>query len=145
MDQESQDALRRYIPPHCQDGMRAYIEQRQPVGNFLTAVLENNLMEACARGDDINRNALHQYSLFLYNYAPSACYGSKAKVTAWLERHDEQRFKVDRDSHCTEQVTRTTLIEDYRAVGEDVAVWVECANVGDSHTIDSNITVTRVK
>ena len=41
-----------------------------PVGHFLTAVLENDFIEACCRADSTNKMLLPMYALFLYNHVP---------------------------------------------------------------------------
>ena len=73
-----------YLPGHMRGAMKRYIENRIPPGSFLTAVLSNDLMEACGRADDINRHALFDYCTWLFNYAPRGCYGSPQAVAAWL-------------------------------------------------------------
>jgi hypothetical protein len=71
------------IPEHCQAGLRRHIEDGGEVGDFLTAVLSNNLSEAVMRADAINLNRLRDYMLFLHNFAPPNCFGSAEKVEAW--------------------------------------------------------------
>jgi len=73
-----------YIPRRMMEGLRRYIEGHCPVGDFLTAVLENNLSEAVGRADDENASNLAAYIGYLYNEAPSQCWGSPEKVSAWL-------------------------------------------------------------
>lgn len=73
------------IPPHCREGLIEYIRVGRPVGSFLTAVLSNDLREAFSRADDENLHALIDYVKYLYNYAPSQCWGSPSKVTRWIE------------------------------------------------------------
>jgi hypothetical protein len=74
------------IPGHMIGGMRRYIECGIRPGDFLTAVLSNDLMEACGRADYANRHCLFNYATFLYNYAPRECFGSPERVDAWIER-----------------------------------------------------------
>ena len=74
------------LPEHMQEGMKLYIENGIPPGDFLLAVLENNLMEAFGRADSINRYALFDFCQFLYNKAPPQCYGSPDKVAEWLNK-----------------------------------------------------------
>ena len=74
------------IPEHCQSGLRRYIENGCDVGGFLTAVLENNLVEAFGRADLENQVNMRQYADFLYNQAPSECWGSRSKVVAWMKK-----------------------------------------------------------
>ena len=71
-------------PNHLGDGLKRYIEQRVPMGGFMTAVLENNLKEACGRADHINIRLLPEIVGWLYNEAPAQCWGSPAKVKEWL-------------------------------------------------------------
>ena len=48
-----------------------------PIGDFLTAVVRNDLSEACFRADDTNRKVLYLYALFLVNKVPG--FREKAK------------------------------------------------------------------
>ena len=43
-----------------------YFEGR-PLGNFLTAVVQDKFYEAALRADDVNRKAFYLYALFLAN------------------------------------------------------------------------------
>lgn len=78
-------ALECGIPERMIGGLAFYILYRIQPGSFLEAVLENDLMEALGRADFENAGLLNAYARFIYNYAPQACHGSKAKVKAWLE------------------------------------------------------------
>lgn len=83
------------IPGHMLDSLRGYIEHGCPVGHFLTAVLENDLAEACARADDDNMRVIPAYVAYLYNEAPGACWGSPENVSAWLERFKALRTAME--------------------------------------------------
>jgi len=48
----------------CEHISRWYYED-YPLGGFLTAVVRNNLTEACFQADDINSKALKLYAYFL--------------------------------------------------------------------------------
>lgn len=72
------------IPEYMHESVLLYLLHRLQPGHFLTAVLENNLEEACGRADDTNRHALYAYVYFLYNFAPTTAWGSPEKVSAWL-------------------------------------------------------------
>jgi hypothetical protein len=74
------------IPGHCQDGLHLYFEQGVPLGGFLSAVISNDLKEACARADDINRRHIFEYVQFLYCYAPAPCWGSPEAYKKWIEK-----------------------------------------------------------
>ena len=77
------------IPGHMMESLVAYIEDRRPVGHFLTAILQNDLKEAVARADDHNLANLPAYIGYLYNSAPSPCWGSPQKVAKWLAKETD--------------------------------------------------------
>lgn len=79
-------ARRLNIPDYMQDGLIEYILHGRPTGSFLTAVLSNDLKEACSRADSTNIHALPRYISFLYNHAPVGCWGSEERVESWIER-----------------------------------------------------------
>jgi len=72
------------VPDYMQEGLKRYVEDRIPAGSFLSAVLANNLVEAVGMADVNNMANLPAYANYLYNYAPSDCWGSPEKVKAWL-------------------------------------------------------------
>lgn len=74
------------VPPAMVGGIRRYIEDGIPPGHFLLAVLANDLSEACARADEANKYRIWDFVYFLYNYAPSECWGAPEKVAAWMRR-----------------------------------------------------------
>ena len=71
------------IPAYMVGGIVRWIVNGIPPGDFLTAVLSNDLKGACERADDTNQHLLFIYCNFFYNYAPSQCWGSPEKVLAW--------------------------------------------------------------
>lgn len=73
-----------HVPSHTMEDLHAYIEQRCPVGEFLYAVLSNNLKESIARADPKNMQNIPAIVGFIYNYAPEQCWGSEEKVKEWL-------------------------------------------------------------
>lgn len=64
--------------------LKWYAEKRRPTGQFLEAVLSNDLFDAMARGDPESREVLPGIVSFIYNRMPGNCHGSRAKVRAWL-------------------------------------------------------------
>lgn len=78
------------LPPHMRKSMIEWIESPlhpRVIGSFLRAVLENNLVEAFSCADEENSHAMREWVLYLYNYAPSECWGSPQKALAWHELH----------------------------------------------------------
>lgn len=76
------------IPPHMQEVIRRYVVERIPPGDFLTAVIGNNLREAVNRADAENLPLLKLYVHWFYNVAPGQCAGSPEKMQRWLESKD---------------------------------------------------------
>lgn len=72
------------VPATLHDGLARYIGERRPVGQFLSAVLQNDLTNACRRADEDNLPQLHRIVSFLVSHAPSDCWGSPEIVSAWL-------------------------------------------------------------
>ena len=65
--------------------VKRYIENRIPPGDFLTAVICNDLREAFGRADVINRAAMFEWISWFWNEAPHNCWGSPGAMKAWLE------------------------------------------------------------
>ncbi|MCP4599259.1 MAG: hypothetical protein GY847_01760 [Proteobacteria bacterium] len=85
------------IPARMMGPLRRYIEERIKPGDFLQAILSNDLKESCGRADEENLANLPAYCAFLYNEAPAFCYGSREKMEAWVEGR-EQEPKMGRGS-----------------------------------------------
>ena len=73
----------RLIDAYRRDGVLRWIEHGIDGGSFLMAVFSNDLKEAFGRADDINAARLRDYIVYLYNYAPTGCWGSPDNVKAW--------------------------------------------------------------
>jgi hypothetical protein len=72
------------VPEHLRKGLVAYVEQKRFPGGFLEAVLTNDLRKAIDRGDEKSLAGLRYIVMWLFNRAPSGCWGSPAKVEEWL-------------------------------------------------------------
>ena len=73
------------IDDNIKEALNRYTQDRIPTGGFLTAVLENNLMEAMGRADTINRYNLYDICTYIYNELPGHIHGSPEKVKQHLE------------------------------------------------------------
>ena len=71
------------IPDSTLWGLCRWVERALPPGDFLGAVLANDLRESFARADDRNRAALFHIVRWLHNYAPGGCWGSPEAVAQW--------------------------------------------------------------
>lgn len=54
----------------CLEHLYKHYREGYPIGDFLSAVADNNLSEAVVCADDVNRKALYLYVLFLANELP---------------------------------------------------------------------------
>ena len=75
-----------HIPARMMGGLERWIKHGKLPGDFLCAVLRNDLMVACQIADDENLANLPAYAAYLYNEAPSQCHGSLEKVRAWSKK-----------------------------------------------------------
>lgn len=79
------------IPDDMMEGLVDYVEHGIEPGHFLCAVISNDLHEACGRADDRNLPIIAAYVAWLYNEAPSTCWGSKAKMEAYIAEKEDER------------------------------------------------------
>lgn len=83
------------IPEYMHGAIRRYYENGIPPGDFLTALLNNNLKETYARADDTNVRAIKGYVMWFYNEAPAGSWGYDGAVKSWIERFQETKVQVD--------------------------------------------------
>ncbi len=72
------------LPRHMQQDMKDYIEKGLSQGSFMRAIIANDFVHAAIRADHINMAALFDYARFLYDEAPSSCWGSYDIYNAWI-------------------------------------------------------------
>lgn len=72
------------IPPHMMESLLRYRDQHCPVGDFLKAVISNDLTEAVQRADDTNVWIIPVYVSWLYNEAPGGSWGNDQAYTDWI-------------------------------------------------------------
>ena len=72
------------IPDYTIQALHRYIYKRVQTGDFLYAVLSNDLFRAAGKADENNKKAFWDILIFIYNEIPSPAWGSKEKVEKWL-------------------------------------------------------------
>lgn len=84
--QEYEDVLRAYpnVPARTLDALYYYTTERRPVGDFLKAVLSNNLFGAIAHADEENAQALGDIVRVIFNHLPTVATGCEQAVEDWL-------------------------------------------------------------
>ena len=79
------------LPDYTKEGIDAYVEDGVPPGEFLRAVLANDLMEAFGQADTNNRAAMFYICMYIYNQIPREAWGSYEKVKAWIKVKNHDR------------------------------------------------------
>lgn len=75
------------IPASIMRALIDHVEHGSRTGDYLTAVLENNLVSATARADEHSYAALRDTVSWLTNHAPPDCWGNPEKVQQWRDAH----------------------------------------------------------
>jgi hypothetical protein len=75
------------LPEYMRGGMQRYIQDGVAPGDFLQAVLKNDLMHAVGQADDANVKLLPLYVRWLYNEVPGAAWGSEENFKNWIKHH----------------------------------------------------------
>lgn len=83
-----------YIPERMMDGIERYVNEGILPGDFLQAIISNDLREACSRADDENLGQIPAYVAYFYNKVPSPCWGSPEKMKAWANVHAQKRIAL---------------------------------------------------
>lgn len=74
------------IPERMHGGVRRYVLDGILPGDFLYAVFANSLSQAAITADQENQQILWRYGGLIYDFLPSDCQGSFAKMVTWCER-----------------------------------------------------------
>lgn len=72
------------VPRHMHSAYINYIFNGVPPGDFLTAVLSNQLKEAFSRADDLNTAHMQNHVRFLYEHAPIGCWYNPRNIDMWI-------------------------------------------------------------
>lgn len=81
------------LPSHMQEGARLYVEDGIEPGGFLMAVLCNDFVGAFSRADAVNGEFMRDWAEWLYNEAPSTCWGSREKVESYMASVQDQEVQ----------------------------------------------------
>jgi hypothetical protein len=82
------------IPRYSAHNLQNYILHGIPTGDFLNAVLCNDLIMAVMYADPENTKLLPTYIKFLYNEVPQFAWGSPELVTKWMADRKANRMTV---------------------------------------------------
>jgi len=84
------------VPEHILPGIARYLVTGIVPGDFLTAMLTNDLRGVMQTADDMNIEVLPAIWNFLYHNIPSSAWGSRERMAKWVE---------ERRSFTVKQVT----------------------------------------
>lgn len=73
------------IPERMMDGINRYVEYGIIPGDFLQAVIRNNLHDAFSFADDENFENLAAFAGYFHNEVPSNAWGSTKRMLQWAE------------------------------------------------------------
>lgn len=79
------------IPHYMIDSLLLYLNNGIKPGDFLTAVLENNLTQAFMFADETNKQWLEAWARTMYNIVDSSAWGSKEKVIEYMKRKSNEQ------------------------------------------------------
>ena len=72
------------MKPDTRFAIDAYVQSRVAPDDFITAVMENNLVRAFQMADDENLHDLQEIVTYVYQKVPSIAWGNTTRVIAWL-------------------------------------------------------------
>jgi hypothetical protein len=78
--------------------LRLWVEMGvYPSSSFLRAILDNDLSKAFGYADSYNRENLHAYVMFLYNYAPGDSWGKghRSRWSGYANDHERIRIREE--------------------------------------------------
>lgn len=71
-------------PQGSEKSYQNYYQIGADPGDFIRAVLANDLMSAVTRADATNLSLLKEHVNFVYNVLPFVCSGNLERVSTWL-------------------------------------------------------------
>jgi hypothetical protein len=77
------------IPTRTKNALDRYVNHSILPGDFLTAVLCNDLFGAMAYADSENLATLKDICMYVYWEIPGECWGNREKIDKWTERRAE--------------------------------------------------------
>jgi len=74
-------------------GIMRFVEHGIKPGDFLTAVLSNDLRGAIGHADDENQRDIVEICQFIHMEIPYNCHGSLERMNNWIETKREEKGK----------------------------------------------------
>jgi len=98
------------LPEHMQGAVRRYLNNGIMPGDFLTALLENDLVHSFGLADETNLTAMRTWVEWLYMECPGGAWGSEDNIRKWCDaRRERAAAQVDEP---TAQESRLAALEE---------------------------------
>jgi len=88
------------IPERMRPGLIRYRDKGVIPGDFLQAIICNNLVRAAGRADGENLGNLPAYANWLYNHLPLVAYGSEESMERWNEEGGSEGILKERKENA---------------------------------------------
>lgn len=89
LSDEARQELERIVPPNLQSGLLLYFDKGIRPGRYLSALLANDLFEACRYADMVSARRMALVGLWVATHAPGHSVGSWEAVRDWCESFGE--------------------------------------------------------
>ena len=81
---EAMDHEFTFVPHHIRRGIKNYIENKTPLGGFLSSMLRNDLEGTLNKADGTNQKHIYSIYRWFYNYAPAPCMQYDEWIKEWM-------------------------------------------------------------
>ena len=85
-----------FVPELTKQTIDNYVRLGIPTGDFLEAVINNDLRRAFAFADEQNTHAMSAIVAYFYNECPAGCWGTPTSYDEWLSKKSEERATGNR-------------------------------------------------
>ena len=88
----------RPIPEHLRHGLEEYVRIGRPTGDFLEAVLSNDLKASFARADATSQAYMHAIVMYIMWEIPAVAQGSPDAYKAWCRKGGLEGIERERQA-----------------------------------------------
>ncbi len=82
------------IPEHLREPLGRFLVHGLHPGDFLKAVISNNLKQAVASGNDASLAGLRPLVMFMLNHAPAYAFGYSGAYQIWVGMTQSERLSL---------------------------------------------------
>lgn len=83
------------VPKHLRSACIAWVHEGRVPGDFLQAVIRNDLVDAVSRADRESLAGIVGLMQWFYNHAPGQCWGSRERLDTWAQAAAERRGSAE--------------------------------------------------